>query len=253
MKVLTNNNYYEVDEYMSTSLFKRFRHCELAGLQPHIEMEKSKALMIGSYVDAFIEGTLDQFKEENPSVFLKTGANKGSLKADFIQADEICEYITNNEVLMQFLSGEKQTIMSGFIEGVPYKIKMDSYSPGIAINDLKVMQTVTDKNGLYYDFITPWGYDLQLAAYQEIVRQNTGKRLLCYICAVTKENPINSVIVNIPQIYLDKALYEIQSNIVRYYDIKMCKVAPIGCGICGACIKARKGTDIISMMDLINN
>lgn len=234
---------------MSVSSYKRFKKCELDALQQW-DLPKTTPLLVGSYVDAYVEGTLDQFKEEHPEILSTRGSSKGELKSEFKQADEICKYIDNDRTLQQFLSGEKQTIMTGEISGVPFKIKMDSYSPHIAINDLKVMATVTDRRGNYYDFITPWGYDIQLACYQEIVRQNTGDKLLCYICAVTKEDPINSIIVNIPQLYLDKALYEVESNIVHYYDVKMGRTAPISCNICSTCVSKRKETPIISLLDL---
>ena len=246
---LTNEDYFEPDEYMSVSAFKKYQKCELGGLTPW--GLPSDAMMVGSYVDAYIEGTLEQFKAEHPEIISTRGASKGSLKTEFVKANEICDYIDADETFSQFMSGDKQTILTGEIEGVPFKIKMDSYSKGIAINDLKVMRTVTDSRGAFYDFITPWGYDIQLACYQEIVRQNTGEILPCYICAVTKETPINSVIINIPQVYLDIALYKVKESIKRYYDVKMGLVEPCGCGICGVCISARKTTTIISLDDIL--
>lgn len=250
MKIVTAKNYYEPDEYMSVSAFKRFNKCELDGVKVNWD-SPSEAMLIGSYVDAYIEGTLEEFKIDHPEIFSLKGPSKGELKSSFKYADDICEFIVNDKRLSQFLSGEKQRVMTGEIQGVPFKIKMDSYSPHIAINDLKVMATVTDRIGNFYDFITPWGYDIQLACYQEIVRQNTGERLLCYICAVTKEKPINSVIINIPQQFLDKALYSVTEKIEHYYDLKLGKDIPIGCGICSSCITARKQTPIISLLDII--
>lgn len=250
MKNLTVDNYYEEDEYMSVSAFKKMRRCEIA--TDESLNQKSDALLIGSYVDAYIEGTLDKFRAENPEIFSSRGSTKGELKSDFKYADSICEYIDGNKTLTQFLSGEKQRIMTGEINGIPFKIKMDSYSQGIAINDLKVMKTVTDNQGNYYDFVTPWGYDIQLACYQEIVRQNTGEQLPCYICAVTKEKPINSVIINIPQPFLDKALALVESEIQHLYDVKVGKEPPIGCGKCPTCISLKTDTEIISLDSLTN-
>lgn len=248
-KVLTEDNYYEDDEYMSVSAFKRFQKCEVDALLPW--GEPTDSMMVGSYVDAYVEGTLDKFKAEHPEIISSRGATKGELKSEFQKAQEICDYIDKDRTFKQFMSGEKQTIMTGQIAGIPFKIKMDSYSPGIAINDLKVMRTVTNNAGQFYDFITPWGYDIQLACYQEIVRQNAGSKLLCYICAVTKETPINSVIVNIPQVYLDRALYNVESMIKHYYDVKTGVVAPVGCGVCSTCISKRTNTKIISLQDII--
>lgn len=249
-KQLTNENYYEQDNYMSVSAYKKFLHCECDGLEKF--NSTSTAMLVGSYVDAYIEGTIEQFKEEHPELIASRGATKGELKADFKYADKICEYIDNDPIFKEFMSGEKQTIMTGKIEGVPFKIKMDSYSPDIAINDLKVMATVTNRDGEYYDFISRYGYDIQMACYQEIVYQNTGKRLPCYICAVTKEEPIDSVIVMIPQYVMDRALFLVTTKIQRFYDIKMGKVEPIPCGKCPSCIAKRKETPIISMEDMID-
>ncbi len=246
---ITNLDYYENDEYMSVSQFKKLSKCEVDGLVPF--PPPTSSMMVGAYVDAFVEGTLEQFKEANPDIFSSRGATKGELKSEYKMADTICEFIQKDPVFSKFMSGEKQTIMTGEISGVPFKIKMDSYSPNIAINDLKVMRSVTDRFGNFYDFITPWGYEVQLACYQEIVRQNTGEQLPCYVCAVTKEVPINSVIVKIPQDVLDIALYKVQSEINHLYDVKMGKVEPHGCGTCDSCISARKSTPIISMRDLL--
>ena len=247
---LTSANYFEDDNYMSVSAFKKFRKCEIDGRVPFGTMTDS--MLIGSYVDAYVEGTMDEFIEKYPQVFSSRGATKGELKTEYKNADEICKFIDNDHIFSQFMSGEKQTIMVGEINGVPFKIKMDSYSPHIAINDLKVMRTVTNPQGEYYDFITQWGYDIQLACYQEIVRQNTSEQLPCFICAVTKEIPINSVIVQIPQYILDKALYKVEAEIQRYYDVKMGKEQPIGCGKCKSCISARVSTPIISMEDFVD-
>jgi len=248
--MVTNENYFTETEHMSVSAYKKFKRCEVDGLVPFGEM--SEAMLVGSYVDAFVEGTLDTFKEEHPEIFSSRGATKGELKSEYKYADEICKFISEDEVFAQFMSGEKQTIMTGEIAGVPFKIKIDSYSPHIAINDLKVMRTVTNSQGEFYDFITPWGYDIQLACYQEIVRQNTGEQLPCFICAVTKESPINSVIVNIPQNVLDRARYVVEEDIKHYYDVKTGKVEPVGCGKCKSCISLRKETPIISMADFID-
>jgi len=250
MKKLTCDNYYEADDYFSVSTWKAMTKCEVGGKEPYNSIP-STAMLVGSYVDAYVEGTLDKFIEEHPSIISSRGETKGQLKSDFKQAEEVCRFIDNDERLQRFLSGEKQTVMSGEICGVPFKIKMDSYSEGIAINDLKVMATIT-KNGKYYDFITAYGYDVQLACYQEIVRQNTGKQLPCYIVVVTKETPTNSAVIQLPQEIMDVALYKVQSTINHLYDVKIGKEDAVGCGNCSHCISKRTETPLISYYDLIS-
>ena len=62
--------------------------CEFYGMEKlngRWEDEKSTALLVGSYVDSYFEGSLEQFKKENPEIFTQ----KGELKANFKQAEEI--------------------------------------------------------------------------------------------------------------------------------------------------------------------
>lgn len=245
---VTKDNYFDDTGHMSNSKFKRFLQCESLGLIPF--GEPSEAMLIGSYVDSYVEGTLEEFVENHPEIISSRGPTKGQLKAGFKKAEEICDYIDNNPTLQDFLGGEKQTIMTGEISTVPYKIMMDSYSPGIAINDLKIMRSVTDRSGNYYDFITQWRYDIQGAIYQEIVYQNTGERLPFYICAITKESPINSVIVEIDQQTLDTALDEVIYWSEWFYDIWNGLEVPNGCGRCSVCISNRINTPIITLEEL---
>ena len=92
---LTAENYYSQEanrEYMSVSQLKDFvgtygrLGCEFTALEKieeRWEEEKSTALMVGSYVDAYFEGSLEKFKAENPSLFKKYGG----LKAEYVKAN----------------------------------------------------------------------------------------------------------------------------------------------------------------------
>ena len=149
---LTSENYYSQEankEYMSVSGYKDFAGtygkmpCEFYGMEKlngRWEDEKSTALLVGSYVDSYFEGSLEQFKKENPEIFTQ----KGELKANFKQAEEIIARIERDEYFMKFMSGQKQVIMTGELFGAKWKIKMDSYIPDVAIVDLKVMASITD-------------------------------------------------------------------------------------------------------------
>ena len=245
---VTEKNYFEDTGHMSVSKYKRFLQCEKLGVKGF--GEPNEAMLIGSYVDAYVSGELKEFIVENPQIISSRGPTKGQLKVGFRQADEICNFIDNDKTIQQFLSGDKQTILTGEIGGVPFKSKLDNYSKGIAISDLKVMATITDRSGNYYDFISKWKYDLQLAVYQELVFQNTGERLPTYIVVVTKETPINSAIINVPQEVLDVALWDVESKVGRFYDIMIGKEEPIGCGICDICIEHREETPILTLGDL---
>lgn len=95
--VLTAENYYSKEankEYMSVSQYKDFAGtygkmaCEFSAvekLEERWEQKKTTPLLVGSYVDSYFEGTLEEFKKENPEIFTQ----KGELKANYKQAERI--------------------------------------------------------------------------------------------------------------------------------------------------------------------
>lgn len=145
--LLTSENYYSREaneEYLSVSQYKDFMGtygkpgCEeyaLAKLDgTWVEnMEDSDALMVGSYVDAHFEGTLDLFKAQHPCMFKKDG----TLMAKYIKANEMINRCERDPLFMQYMSGEKQVIMTADMFGAKWKIKIDSYHPGKCIVDFK--------------------------------------------------------------------------------------------------------------------
>ena len=260
---LTSENYYSREanrEYMSASQFKDFvgtygrLGCEFTALEKieeRWEDEKSTALMVGSYVDSYFEGTLAKFKAENPSLFKKDGG----LKAEYVKADEIIARIERDEYFMKYMSGQKQVIMTGELFGAKWKIKIDSYIPDVAIVDLKVMSSITElkwvKDLGYLDFVRYWGYDIQGAVYQEIVYQNTGKRLPFYIAGASKEKATNIKVIHVQDNYLREAMSVVEHNIERVRQVKYGEVLPDRCECCDHCRETEVLTGPIGIADLV--
>lgn len=259
---LTEENYYskEADkEYMSVSQFKDFAGtygklpCEFSAVEKmerRWQEESSTAMMVGSYVDAYFEGTLDKFKRENPSLFKKDGG----LKAEYVKAENIIARIERDEYFMKFMSGQKQVIMTGELFGAKWKIKIDSFLPEVAVVDLKVMASITElkwvKDLGYLDFVRYWGYDIQGAVYQEIARQNTGKKLPFYIAGATKQGEPDIRIIHVTDNYLQEALAMVEANMPRILAIKNGDTEPDRCELCDCCRHTRVLTKPISIMDL---
>ena len=259
---LTSENYYSQKanrEYMSVSQFKDFAGtygqlaCEFTAIEKmeeRWEKEKTTALLVGSYVDSYFEGTLKKFKADNPSLFKKDGG----LKAEYVKANEIIARIERDEYFMKFMSGQKQVIMTGELFGSKWKIKIDSFIPDIAIVDLKVMTSITDLKWVrdlgYLDFVRYWGYDIQGAIYQEIVRQKTGKKLPFYIAGATKEKEPDIRIIHVTDNYLQEAMNVVEANMPRILRVKSGKEQPNKCELCDCCRKNRVLTGPISIMDL---
>lgn len=236
---LTQENYFSKEanlHYMSVSQFKDFEGCQaaaLAKINGEIAEEKTTALLVGSYVDAYFEGTLPQFIEQTPEMFKRDG----TLKKDFLQANEIIDRIKRDPLFMEYMSGEKQVIMTGTIKGVPVKIKVDSLHPD-KIVDGKVManfKDVKDPERGTLPWFEAWGYDLQGAVYQEIVRQNTGRVLPFYLAAATKEKVTDIDIVHINQKLLDFALERFERDVELYEGIKMGIIEADRCEKCEYC------------------
>jgi hypothetical protein len=248
---LTNENYFSVEnqmKYMGVSQFKAFENCQAsayAEVTGNYEREKSTPLLVGSYVDAHFEGTLDIFKAKNPQLFKRDG----NLKSEYIKAEQIIERVERDPLFMEYMSGEKQVIMTGIIENVPVKIKIDSYHPD-KIVDLKVMKDfqpmyVPEQGRL--NWIEAWRYDLQGAVYQEIVRQNTGKTLPFFLAAVTKEKEPDIGVFEVPQSYLDVELENFKSKVMLYDAIKKGTIEPERCEHCDFCKASKVLSEAVSL------
>lgn len=266
--VLTQENYYspEADErYMSVHQYLDFvGHmgivgCEaraVAKLNGEYEEETTDAMLVGSYVDSYFEGTLDKFLKEHPECFSKPDKQgKVRLLAKYKKANKMIARCEQDEYFMSTLSGEKQVIMTGYLFGCEWKIKMDSYIPDVAIVDLKTSADIHKawkvQDYGYASFVEYWAYTLQLAVYQKIVEVNTGKKLPCYISVVTKEDSPEIAVVYIDQQTLDHALNEIEMNMESVLMVKRGEVEPIRCEKCDYCKATRMLTGPINYMDLI--
>ena len=255
--MLTNENYFSAEnriKYCGSSQIKAFLNCEAAAFAESTgnwEREQTTALLVGSYVDAHFEGTLNVFKANHPELFKRDGG----LKSDYSKAEYIISRIEQDELFMKYMSGEKQKIMTGEISGVPIKIKIDSYFPD-KIVDLKIMK---DFSPIYrpeegrLNFIEAWGYDLQGALYQEIVRQNTGKKIPFFIAAATKENEPDLEIFSVPQEILDFELEKAKQALPRIDAIKRGLIEPERCGRCEYCRATKVLHRVITWEELNEN
>ena len=243
---------------MSVSQFKSFKRCEaaaLAELNGEYERPKSKALLLGSFVDEMLTGTKrSQIKfitENRFDIFQKSSklskCTDGEFEvllndylpdifnadnkpyAEIVQALETIEKIKKQPLMMQHFKSKHQVIMTGEIAGVPFKIKMDNYKPGEFIADMKYMSSLRSPN-LFDPMVKYWRYDIQGAVYQQIVYENTGKRLPFYLDIATKETPTHLAVAEIMQYDLDEGLETVKALAPRYQAIKKGEIEPTRCG-----------------------
>lgn len=245
---MNNQDYFSRENewnFMSYSQFKDFMDCQeraLATIHGTYEKPKTTALLQGSYVDAYFSGELEQFKAENPSLFKKDG----TLKSDFALCDTIIQTIESDGAFRnEFFTGDPQVILTGEIAGVPFKGKIDMLYPE-KIVDMKCMASVdsvwSDKLHKRVPFYAFYGYHIQAAIYQELVRQNYGIKLPYYLAVTTKEAVPLKAGFEFSQEVLDEALALVEDLAPTFQQIKLGKVEPTCCGSCDYCKSAHPWT-----------
>lgn len=264
--ILTAENYYSQEAnqaYYSASQIKAFYDCPamaVAELRGEYARPASPALLVGGYVDAHFAGELEQYKKDHPEIFTKTG----SLRSDYVQAEAIIERIEQDELAMLLMEGEKQKIVTGEIGGHPFKAKMDlwltdeqaraiskrfdlpdmAFANG-AIVDLKIMK---DFEPLYkkeegrLNFIEFYRYDLQLAIYRELIRQQIGEEVPCYILAATKQNPPGLDLFKVPEFSMGYALEHMKIHLEEIDRARRGEEEPERCEECAYCRATHKLT-----------
>jgi len=260
---LTTQNYHSNEanqQYMSVSQYKDFMNCEaraMARLHGWREPE-SDALLIGSYVHAHFEGTLEQFKDEHPELISSRGPTKGELKSDYLKANIMIEAIEKDEFCMFVLQGQKEILIQADMFGVTWKAKLDVYAPDQdRIADLKTVKSIREKvwdpNYGYVSFVEGYGYIIQMAVYTELERRYTNRDrwLEPLIVAVSKEDVPDKEIISFDEHRLKYELEIVERNMPRILDVKQGIQPPKRCDKCRYCRETKKVTKITHFMDLI--
>ena len=265
---LTKDNYYSVEadrQYMSVSQYKRFMECEAATManiakdrEDDNEVVKSDALLFGSYVHSWLDGTMEEFKEENPDMFSSRGATKGQLKSNFKLADTMIKVLEDDPFCMMALDGEKEVIMTGELFGLPWKIRIDVLNRAQnRFADLKTVKDIHAKHWVpevgYCSFVEAYGYITQMAVYSEIERQNRGGDgwLENYIVAVSKEDVPNKAVITIDEGSLINELEVVEKKLNRIRQVKHEGAKPIRCEKCRYCRMTKKVDSVMHYSELI--
>lgn len=182
------------------------------------------------------------------------------LKSEFVMAEKMVARCKECETFMWYMSGEKQRIFTGMIEGIPFKCKLDSYAPSgePIIVDLKTTKDI-HKMGFvpdigHIDFCTEYGYQFQLAIYREIVRQNTGESCDCYICAVSKNKHPERKILAFDDLELYEAITEVKRSLNGSLPmVWRGEIEPVRCErpSCPYCLDTEDKTEVINHKDLV--
>lgn len=260
---LTKDNYFSLEanrQYMSVSQFKgfvpAFGGCEAASvakLSGEWVEPKKDAFEEGKYIHAWNEGTLADFRANNPDMISSQGPTKGQLKANFKHCNRMIEVLENDPLVMKVLAGQKEVILTANLFGIAWKIMIDSYQPesghfGV-ITDLKAMKEMDGKwwnkeAQAYENFIDHYGYKTQMGVYAEVERIAKGREqeqwALPHMAIVTKEKSPDHELLFFDFDVIAQQLQVVSKYIERVKQVKSGEELPVRCEKCEYCLQDKK-------------
>ena len=261
--ILTPENYYSPEAdwaYMSYSQYKsflpEFEGCEaaaMAQLNQTWHPEEKEAFLVGKYVHAWSDGTLDTIPAEHPEMYSSRGKTAGELKANFKQAEAMIEMLQNDPFCMFVLTGEKEIPIVAELFGVQWKAKIDVRNTEHGfISDLKTVKSLNetewiwdevDRKNKKISFLEKYGYITQAAIYTDMDRivSGLGQRRDYLIVAVTKEDPPDHAVISLKdEARMQEELDKIRDNLPRIIAVKNGEVEPERCEKCAYCRETKK-------------
>lgn len=279
---LTAENYYSHTtdwNYMSFSLYKDFRKCEAAALAKLKEDWQPTSnpipLLVGNYIHSYFESPQaheDWLNEKIPGndktnkELMMTRPTKtnpeGHLRAEFKQADVMIKVLEDDDFFnFVYMPGEKEVIVTGQIGGHSWKGKLDS----LVLDrnyfcDLKTVDNIHKKHwntdlNMYTNFIEDRGYIMQMAIYQELIKQTFDKNCQPYLFAVSKQDSPDKGAFDFQgdtQFLMEQAIDEIKENQGRIWSIMNGEIKPEHCGKCEYCrlTKELKGFEHVTDIEV---
>lgn len=269
---LTKSNYYSHDtdfQYMSFSVFKDFEKCEaatLAKLKGDWEPTSNpEPLLVGNYVHSYFESleAHQEFIEANKSEMISTrGKTKGQLKSSYKVADDMIKALSEDDFFNYvYAPGKKEVIVTGELFGHQWKGKIDSLCLDRGyFCDLK---TVDDFHKGHWNpvlrqktnFVEDRGYHMQMAIYQELIKQTFGVDCQPYIFGVSKQVPPDKIAISFDgdgQFLMNQALEKIKNDQDRFWQVLMGEEKPKACGKCEYCrqVKQLAGFTEVSSIEI---
>lgn len=244
---------------MSFSVFKDFEKCEaatLAKLKGDWEPTSDpKALLIGNYVHSYFESEQAHadFISANHKAMMTTPNKKepdGHLRADYKIADKMIEALSEDDFFNYvYAPGDKEVIVTGELFGHQWKGKIDSLCLDRGyFCDLK---TVDDFHNGHWNpelrqkvnFVEDRGYHMQVAIYQELIRQTFDVDCQPYIFGVSKQPIPDKIAISFDgdgQFLMQSALEKIKTDQDRFWRVLMGEEKPKRCSKCEYCRQSKQ-------------
>lgn len=265
---LTAENYYSQDadrDYMSVSQLKGFMQCEaqaMAKLNGWEQADK-KALLMGNFLHSYFESPEAHraFKDAHPEILTKREPRH--LLKEFSTAQAMTNRLDKDpDFHALYDPGDKEVIVTGKLADVDWMGKLDCITPAKQdVFDLKTTADIhkriwipDDVHGHYGGFVEAYGYDMQMAVYQELTRQTFGISPEMHIIAVSKQTPCDIAGIDIQQSDLDAALGRVLDYIPTVLAVKAGAREPERCEQCEYCretktLQSSWGLDAYKLID----
>jgi hypothetical protein len=242
---------------MSFSVFRDFEQCEaatLAKLKGDWEPTSNpEPLLVGNYVHSYFESpeAHQEFVEANKSEMLSSrGETKGQLKSSYKVADDMIKALSEDDFFNYvYAPGDKEVIVTGELFGHQWKGKIDSLCLDRGyFCDLK---TVDDFHKGHWNpvlrqktnFVEDRGYHMQMAIYQELIKQTFGIDCQPYIFGVSKQVPPDKIAISFDgdgEFLMQEALEKISNEQDHFWRVLMGEEPPKACGKCEYCRQGKQ-------------
>lgn len=261
---LNSDNYYDNSTdliYQSPTYFKKFLNCEaetMAEIKGEYKPDFKDALLVGNYLHSYFESkeAHQKFIDDNREEMYSKRKPYGLL-GKYRIADSMIETLSNDEMFRKLYQGGKEVIVTGQIDNVDWKGKIDCLNLDRKyFIDLKTTRDIHKKYWNVEDhewnsFVASWNYQLQMYVYQELIHQTFGVWCEPYIVAVSKQDVPDKAIISIPNERLTEAELLIEQEQPHIEDVRNGRVEPKRCERCEYCRLTKKLGEIVSMDDLI--
>jgi len=249
MLELTQDNYHSIAanrDYMSRSQYVGFVYeCEAKEMAKIADVwvdEPTTAQQVGQYVHSWNEGKQFEFMMNHRCMFTKAL----TLKADFMVANMMIDCLQEDSLVMSYLDGEKERILTAELYGVTWKIRMNVLRrEHRQIIDLATTRSITEKvwdevARKKLSFVEVYHYPLKMAIYSEIERLAMGRAPRDWfeflIVAVSKEKSPDKAMINLTDVTrLAVELAQVEVAMPRIIRVKAGLEAPIRCERCAYC------------------
>lgn len=249
---------------MSKSLYWNFTGCESAAIAQmqgkYNPFKDETPLLVGNYLHSYFESEIahQAFLKEHKKAIYKYGNPEKGIKKQFLDADKMISALEKDPKFPYIYQGEKEQIVKGNINGIDWMGKIDCLnlnSDNPYFIDLKTVDDFHKKHWdeeqhKYVNFAQQRGYILQMAIYQELIKQTFGIVANPFIIAVSKQTTPDKAIYSIPQVDLDQALSDLVANQEHVHDVIIGKKNPVPCGHCEWCRMNKELGSIQSIDDI---